>query len=87
VQFKTHAHTRCALRLGFVYEGCFRKDMVVKGVSRDTNWYSLIDDEWPALRRAFDAWLDAGNFDADGRQLRSLEQVRQSVIASVRGTS
>ena len=30
-----------ALRLGFVFEGVFRQDMVVKGENRDTAWYSI----------------------------------------------
>jgi RimJ/RimL family protein N-acetyltransferase len=46
-----------ALRLGFAYEGTFRRHMIVKGRNRDTAWYSMIEDEWPARRAAFDAWL------------------------------
>lgn len=62
-----------AMRLGFRYEGLFRKLMVVKGRNRDTAWLSIVDDEWPAIRAAFEAWLDPGNFDAEGRQRRRLE--------------
>ena len=36
----------------------FRQHMVVKGENRDTAWYSIIDKEWPALKRAYEAWLD-----------------------------
>jgi hypothetical protein len=32
----------------------------------------VIDSEWPVLETAFLAWLDPDNFDADGRQRRSL---------------
>jgi ribosomal protein S18 acetylase RimI-like enzyme len=41
---------------------------VVKGENRDTAWYSIIDSEWPARRRAFERWLDPANFDESGRQ-------------------
>jgi RimJ/RimL family protein N-acetyltransferase len=67
---------RAAQRLGFTFEGVFRQHMVVKDRNRDTAWYSLLDGEWPAVRAAFEAWLDEGNFDADGRQLRSLAELR-----------
>jgi RimJ/RimL family protein N-acetyltransferase len=48
-----------ALRLGFAFEGVFRQHMVVKGRNRDTAWFSMIDEEWPARRRAFERWLSA----------------------------
>jgi RimJ/RimL family protein N-acetyltransferase len=64
---------RAALRLGFKYEGTFRQHMIVKGQNRDTAWYSMIDSEWPARKAAFERWLDFANFDAGGRQIRSLE--------------
>jgi RimJ/RimL family protein N-acetyltransferase len=63
---------RAADRLGFTYEGTFRKHTIYKGRSRDTAWYSIIDDEWPALKRAFEAWLDPANFDASGAQRTGL---------------
>jgi RimJ/RimL family protein N-acetyltransferase len=65
-----------ALRLGFRYEGDFRQAQVVKGHSRDTSWYSIIDGEWPALKAAFLRWLDPANFDAAGRQRQSLAALR-----------
>lgn len=67
---------RAAERFGFTYEGTFRKHSVVKGRNRDTAWYAMLDDEWPAINRGFEAWLDPANFDADGNQLRSLEECR-----------
>jgi len=63
---------RAALRLGFRFEGIFLKAVVYKQRSRDTAWFSIIDDEWPQVRRAFESWLAPENFDAEGRQLRSL---------------
>ena len=66
---------RAALRLGFTFEGIFRQHMVVKGRNRDTAWFSMLDGEWPPRRKAFETWLDAANFDREGRQRRSLAQL------------
>jgi RimJ/RimL family protein N-acetyltransferase len=62
------ASRAAAQRLGLSFEGVFRQAAVSKGRNRDTAWYAAIDAEWPALREAFLAWLDPGNFDGDGRQ-------------------
>jgi len=59
---------RAADRFGFTFEGIFRQHMIVKGRNRDTAWYAILDHEWPAIRTGFERWLDAGNFDAEGRQ-------------------
>jgi RimJ/RimL family protein N-acetyltransferase len=66
------ASRRAAERFGFSFEGVFRNHQVVKGRNRDTAWYAITDDEWPAIGSAFRAWLSPGNFDGDGRQRRSL---------------
>lgn len=71
---------RAALRFGFTPEGVFRQHMVVKGENRDTAWYSIIDAEWPALKRAYEAWLDPANFDAEGGQKRRLEDFRTGSV-------
>ncbi|MCC0036994.1 MAG: GNAT family N-acetyltransferase [Hoeflea sp.] len=65
-----------AVRLGFQFEGVFRQHIVSKGGNRDTAWFSMIDGEWPNLKRAFEAWLDPSNFEPDGRQKRRLEDLR-----------
>jgi RimJ/RimL family protein N-acetyltransferase len=70
---------RAAERFGFAYEGVFRKHMVVKDRNRDTAWFSIVDDEWPLRRAAFEAWLAPENFDPEGRQRRSLSEIRDSV--------
>ena len=67
---------RAAERLGFRYEGELRAHMVVKGRRRDTAWYSILDDEWPACRDALLDWLDPGNFDAEGNAKRSVAELR-----------
>lgn len=70
------ASKRAAERFGFVFEGVFRNDMVVKGRSRDTAWYALTDADWPPVRDALERWLADDNFASDGRQTRTLESFR-----------
>ena len=65
-----------ATKFGFKFEGIFRQHMVQKGKNRDTAWYSVIDSEWPALKVAYEAWLSPDNFDADGTQIKRLEEFR-----------
>ena len=55
VEFKTDARnerSRAALlAIGATYEGTFRSHMIVRdGQRRDSAYYSIIDDEWPAVR-------------------------------------
>jgi len=59
---------RAARRFGFTFEGIFRQHMIVKGRSRDTAWFAIIDRDWPTRKAAFEAWLAPSNFDPDGRQ-------------------
>lgn len=47
------ASKRAALRMGFSFEGLFRKHMLVRGKNRDTAWFSIIDDEWIEKKRRF----------------------------------
>lgn len=68
---------RAALRLGFQYEGRFRQAIVTKGHNRDTDWFSIIDKEWPDVNKALQKWLSADNFDQDGKQKQSLEDYRK----------
>jgi len=70
---------RAAERLGFQFEGIFRQHVIYKGRSRDTAWFAIVDRDWPLLQRAFTAWLAAENFDAQGRQRRSLSELRTSL--------
>ncbi len=62
-----------ALRLGFTFEGVFRNHMVVKGRNRDSAWFSMTAEEWPAAADAFERWL-------------SVEPGNRSSLASLRGT-
>ena len=73
---------RAAQRLGFSYEGVFRQATVEKGRNRDPAWFAAIDKEWPALREAFEAWLDPANFDAEGRQRVALSALTAPVLVA-----
>ena len=55
VEFKTDAtneRARAALEaLPAQFEGVFRKHMLVRGGERrDSAWYAVIDDDWPAVK-------------------------------------
>jgi RimJ/RimL family protein N-acetyltransferase len=55
VEFKTDARNErsrgALLALGATFEGILRKHMVVRdGGPRDSAYYSVIDDEWPAVK-------------------------------------
>lgn len=74
------ASRRAAERFGFCFEGVFRNHMVVKGRNRDTAWYAITLEEWPAVSEGFRTWLAPRNQDAAGAQKRSLGEL----IASMR---
>jgi RimJ/RimL family protein N-acetyltransferase len=64
VEFKTDARnerSRAALAaLPARFEGVFEKHMLVRGGEvRDSAWYAVTDDEWPAVRVALEARVDA----------------------------
>jgi RimJ/RimL family protein N-acetyltransferase len=61
-----------ALRLGFTFEGVFRRHMIVKGRNRDTAWFSVTDAEWPGVRSALERWL--ASEPADRPSLTSLRE-------------
>lgn len=69
------ASRAAAERFGFTFEGVFRQHQVVKGRNRDTAWFAILDEEWPAIDAGFRAWLDPGNFTEDGRQRRHLGEL------------
>ncbi|KXT84843.1 GNAT family N-acetyltransferase [Streptococcus oralis] len=64
---------KAALRLGFTFEGTFRQAVIYKGRTRDTDWFSMLDTEWPARKARFENWLEPDNFDEEGRQYKRLE--------------
>ena len=63
---------RAAERLGFSYEGRFRQALVYKGRNRDTDWLSMIDRDWPAVKSRLEKWLSSENFDEKGQQIKAL---------------
>ncbi|MGX9962259.1 GNAT family N-acetyltransferase [Roseomonas sp. F4] len=65
---------RAAARLGFIYEGELRAHLVVKGRRRDTAFFSILAEEWPARRDRIAAWLDDANWDHQQRPRTSLSQ-------------
>jgi RimJ/RimL family protein N-acetyltransferase len=69
------ASRRAALRLGFAFEGIFRQHQIVKGLNRDTAWFSMLDSEWPERKRAFERWLAPENFMGTGAQKQRLTDI------------
>lgn len=69
-----------ARRLGFSYEGRFLQAITYKGRNRDTDWFSITDGEWPAIRAAHEQWLAPENFDGAGRQRRSLSALTAPLL-------
>jgi RimJ/RimL family protein N-acetyltransferase len=69
VSFKTestNARSRAALAaLPAEFEGIFRKHMLVRGGERrDSAWYAVIDDDWPAVKASLErrlGWLEGGS--------------------------
>lgn len=56
VELKTHAENQrsrdAMTAMGAWFEGIHRKKQIVPGVGvRDTAWFSILDEEWPAVRR------------------------------------
>jgi RimJ/RimL family protein N-acetyltransferase len=69
---------RAAERLGFVYEGTLRNNVIQFERSRDSEVSSMLEGEWAGFVRAgFEAWLDGGNFGEGGRQVLGLGEVRE----------
>ena len=66
---------KAAERLGFIYEGTFRQAVIYKGRTRDTDWLSMIDKDWPKVKARLETWLAPKNFDKNGRQYKSLREL------------
>ncbi len=64
VEFKTDSRNersrRALLAIGAQFEGVLRKHMVVRDRGpRDSAYYSVIDDEWPAVKARLERRLEA----------------------------
>jgi RimJ/RimL family protein N-acetyltransferase len=71
---------KAALRYGFSFEGCFRQHRITaRGHNRDTNWYSMLDSEWPSRKQAMEAWLHPSNFEPQpsGKQKLRLQEFQK----------
>lgn len=62
---------KAAVRLGFQFEGTMRRKLIFKGRPHDIPIYSMVVDEWPAVKAAMQKWLLPENF-IDGRQIEPL---------------
>lgn len=68
------ASRNAAIRIGFRPEGTWRRAVIVRGVAMDTDWFSMMADEWPERRAAILDWLDNNNFDEEGIAKHSLQR-------------
>ncbi len=68
------ASRRAAERFGFSFEGIFRRHFIIRGRSRDTAWFAMVEDDWPDIKAAYERWLDPENFDTNGHQRRHLAE-------------
>jgi RimJ/RimL family protein N-acetyltransferase len=71
IEFKTDAaneRARGALAQFAEFDGVFRKHMLVRGGQRrDSAWYSVIDDDWPAAKAKLRSRLAAEDLGTAGR--------------------
>jgi RimJ/RimL family protein N-acetyltransferase len=70
---------RAAARFGFQFEGIFLNHRVVKGHNRDTAWFAITDQRWPALHMAYELWLRPENFDPAGNQRSRLSDLTATI--------
>jgi RimJ/RimL family protein N-acetyltransferase len=49
-----------AARLGFSFEGLFRQHWIIKNRNRDTAWFAITDNDWPAIKNNMIQWLYSG---------------------------
>lgn len=75
------ASRRAALRFGFQFEGHFRRAALVNGRSRDTTWFAIIREDWPALKSLLENWLSEDNFTHDGQQRTRLSEQTRTLLA------
>lgn len=64
---------QAAARFGFNHEGTFKYAVITKGRSRNTDWFAITVDRWPAIKAGFEQWLNPDNFNAHGQQKKRLQ--------------
>ena len=61
LEWKCHAHNersrKAALKMGFTFEGIQESHMIVKGCSRDTVWFRMLENEWPEAKAKLEVLL------------------------------
>ncbi len=61
LEWKCHSDNersrRAALRMGFKFEGIQENHVIVKGRSRDTAWFRILDTEWPQVKAHLETLL------------------------------
>ena len=73
------ASRRAAQRIGYHHEGTWRNHWILNGKTRDSDWLSVIEEDWPLVKLALERWLDEKNFDHKGKQRLSLEDIRSKI--------
>ena len=62
VEFKTDARNLrvrgALLGIGASFEGIFRNHMILPDSIRDSAWYAIVDDDWPAVKELLERKID-----------------------------
>lgn len=62
LEWKCHSHNersrQSALQMGFKFEGIQENHMIVKGRSRDTAWFRILDREWSEVQEHLERLLN-----------------------------
>jgi hypothetical protein len=45
---------------------------IFKGRSRDSAWFSILDKEWPKLKKRYLKYLKKTNFDKNFKQIKKI---------------
>lgn len=68
-----------ALRVGYIFEGTHRQAAIVKGRTRDDDLLSMLDKEWPLNKAALEEWQGEKNWNAAGKQVQRLQDIRSEM--------
>ena len=53
-------------------------------MQRDTDWLSMIDSDWPAVKSRLEKWLSPDNFDEKGQQIKALSEFGHLIEAGTK---
>jgi RimJ/RimL family protein N-acetyltransferase len=51
------ASISAANRFGFKFECFYKNYSVMKGRNRDNVWFSIVEEDWPALHKVYENWM------------------------------